>query len=67
MIQYGGTHIPPSNPTYNPTMRRFPFIFCLLSVLIGLRTLNAMATVDPSTDAAADRICLTRPSVCGLK
>jgi hypothetical protein len=48
-------------------MRRFPFIFCLLSVLIGLRTLNAMATVDPSMDAAADRICLTRPSVCGLE
>ncbi len=48
-------------------MRHFPFVFCLLSVLIGLRALNAMATVDPSMDAAADRICLTRPSVCGLK
>jgi hypothetical protein len=48
-------------------MFRVPFIFCLLSVLIGLRTLNALATVDPSMDAAADRICLTRPSACGLQ
>jgi len=48
-------------------MHRYPFIFCLLSVLIGLRALNAMATVDPSMDAAADRICLTRPSACGIR
>ena len=45
-------------------MKAFPFLFCLIACTFAK---VAMATSDPSTEAAADRICLTRPSVCGLK
>jgi len=45
-------------------MKALPILFCLLSLGIAQASL---ATVDPSTDAAADRICITRPSVCGIE
>ena len=45
-------------------MKALPILFCLFACSIAQ---IALATVDPSTDAAAERICLTRPSACGLK
>jgi hypothetical protein len=45
-------------------MKALPFLFCLFACTFAK---VALATSDPSTDAAADRICLTRPSACGLK
>jgi len=48
-------------------MRRFPFIFCLLSVLIGLRTLSAMATVDQQQENRSELACRVRPSLCGVQ
>jgi hypothetical protein len=45
-------------------MKALPFLFCLLACTFAK---VALATVDPSTEAAADRICLTRPSACGIR
>ena len=45
-------------------MKALPFLFCLFSVAAAQ---VALATVDPAADAAADRICITRPTVCGLR
>ena len=45
-------------------MKALPFLFCLFACGVAQM---ALATVNPSTDSAADRICLTRPSACGLK
>jgi hypothetical protein len=45
-------------------MKALPFLFCLFACTIAQ---VALATVDPAQDAAADRICLTRPSVCGIR
>lgn len=45
-------------------MKALSFLFCLLSVAVAQM---ALATVNPSTEAAADRICLTRPSACGIE
>jgi len=45
-------------------MKALPFLFCLFACGIAQM---ALATVDPSMDAAADRLCLTRPAACGLE
>jgi len=45
-------------------MKALPFLFCLLACGVAQM---ALATVDPSTEATADRICLTRPSACGIQ
>ena len=44
-------------------MKALSFLFCLLSAAVAQM---ALATVNPSTEAA-DRICLTRPSACGIE
>jgi hypothetical protein len=45
-------------------MKALPLLFCLFACGVAQM---ALATVNPSTESAADRICLTRPSACGLK
>ena len=45
-------------------MRALPFLFCLFSVAFAC---HALATVNPEQEARAERICLTRPTVCGLR
>ena len=44
-------------------MKALPFLFCLLACGVAQM---ALATVDPSTDAAADHACATRPTLCGF-
>lgn len=47
-------------------MKALPFFFCLIACAFAMHTMRAVATVDPSTESAADHACATRPTLCGF-